>query len=426
MRSITFCTNTAKNTLEYTKLLLRSLKENLDYDKHEILVFVDSDNDGTADYLRSVKGDFYDLKIVTHSLKPIVGPQRNINLLVELASHDTVSYLQSDMVVSKHYDTQVLKDLEEDCILSSTRIEPPLHGLSDKTFTVNFGLTPDEFQWDSFVSYADTVKSNKTLEYFFSPFSFYKRTWKKIGGMDTLFRRSREDSDLVQRCMHLNIKLKQSFASNVYHFTCVSSRGKNWYDRSNQLVQSKVALQQQADAIEMRKFIRKWGSFNHGEGLLKKLDTDLVLKGIVRNRESLVYSIEPFFSRVWFCDESSRDSVMALNGNENLFANQLYGFTEEDWRASERYYNRTEYSSIYLVGMPQNANTLVEIDLDRVTNSDEFLKNISWLYQILESAEPGTYELGCATITVRRIVELTPLNTSMTNPQFDRALLRIE
>jgi len=44
---ITFATNTSNNTLEYTKILLQSLKENLDNKEHEILVFIDSDNDGT-------------------------------------------------------------------------------------------------------------------------------------------------------------------------------------------------------------------------------------------------------------------------------------------------------------------------------------------------------------------------------------------
>jgi hypothetical protein len=57
-KRITFATNTANNTLEYTKLLLKSLKENLDNKQHEILVFIDSDNDGTLEYLRSVKKDF--------------------------------------------------------------------------------------------------------------------------------------------------------------------------------------------------------------------------------------------------------------------------------------------------------------------------------------------------------------------------------
>lgn len=166
MKKITFATNTGPNTLEYTKLLLKSLKENLDSDEHEILVFIDKDNDGTLDYLRSIKGDFKDLKIITHKIQPVLGPERNSNLIIETAKHEIVSYLQSDMVVSKHYDTEILKHLKHDMILSSTRIEPPLHGPSDLTFTMNFGLSPEDFKWNDFLSYADTIKSDKMVDYF--------------------------------------------------------------------------------------------------------------------------------------------------------------------------------------------------------------------------------------------------------------------
>ncbi len=117
MKKITFATNIGPNTLEYTKLLLRSLKENLDSDEHEILVFIDKDNDGTLEYLRSIKKDFKDLTIITHAVEPILGPERNSNLIVEMAKHDIISYLQSDMIVSKHYDTEILKHLEVDMIL---------------------------------------------------------------------------------------------------------------------------------------------------------------------------------------------------------------------------------------------------------------------------------------------------------------------
>lgn len=427
MKKITFATNTSSNTVEYTKLLLKSLKENLDSDQHEILVFVDSDNDGTVDYLKSIKADFNDLKIVTHKIKPIVGPDININLIAELATHDVVSYLQSDMVVSSNYDTQVLSDLEENCILSSTRIEPPLHGFSDKTFTMNFGLTPEEFQWDQFLEFSESIKSEKIIEYFFAPFSFYKTTWQKLGGFDSIFRRSRGDSDLVQRCLHANIKLKQSFKSNVYHFTCVSSRGKNWYNRNNEEAQTRVKLQENADGVEIRKFIRKWGSFNHGESKLHKYDMDLVLGGDIQNKQSLVYSIEPFFSRVWFSNQRDRDTVMKLNDNEHIFANQLFNFTDQDWEESKKYYNQTDYESIYRVGKPSDWNILVELDLNNIDpRKDELIQNLSNLYEMIRDLDPDSYELGNSKITIKKIVDLSQRNQEVINPRIDRTLLIIE
>ena len=108
MKSISFIINTSVNTRDHVELLMKSLRNNLDGKEHEILVFIDSDDEDVYGYLKSIKKDFFDLKIITHKLNPCVGYARNNNLLVELAKHDIVSYLQSDMVIGPRYDTNIL------------------------------------------------------------------------------------------------------------------------------------------------------------------------------------------------------------------------------------------------------------------------------------------------------------------------------
>jgi glycosyltransferase involved in cell wall biosynthesis len=51
MKKISFCINTAKNELNHIKLLFNSLQQNLKNKNHEIIVFIDSDNQGTSDWL---------------------------------------------------------------------------------------------------------------------------------------------------------------------------------------------------------------------------------------------------------------------------------------------------------------------------------------------------------------------------------------
>ena len=151
MKNISFLINTSVNTLDHVKVLINSLKINLnDEANHEILIFIDSDNEGTEKYLLEEKSNFTDLKIITHNLPPCLSYQRNKNLLVELAKYDICSYLQSDMVISPNYDLDVLKDLKENQILSSTRIEPPLHGDSDEKITKDFGADPNKFDLNKF------------------------------------------------------------------------------------------------------------------------------------------------------------------------------------------------------------------------------------------------------------------------------------
>lgn len=427
MQQISFVTNTGADTLEYTKLLLESLKTNLVGKEHEIIVFIDKDTDGTYEYLKSIKNDFYDLKIVTHKLKGPVGYQTNSNLLVDIAKHDIVSYLQSDMIVGPDYDVNVLSELEDNCILSSTRVEPPLHGYSDYTITYDFGTDPTVFDMDKWNNYSKIVKTSQAAEYFFAPITFYKKVWQSIGGYDTIFRRSREDSDFVQRCVHAGIKMIQTWQANVYHFTCVSSRGKNWFDENNQKAKDRVELQKIADGIEIRRFLKKWGGFNHGEQKLKKMDIDLVIKDNRQLNPLFVAQLEVYSSRVWLRSQDYINTMMQTFSNEQDPANQLLGYEKEGWEEAKHLFRTTNFQDIYRVGEPIDFNVKIEIDFTNVDPAqDEFIQNVTRLGDIIEAQEPGIYELGSAKIEIRNIVDLAKDQIIIQNPQFDYSLLTIE
>jgi GT2 family glycosyltransferase len=427
MQQISFVTNTGADTLEYTKLLLESLKTNLVGKEHEIIVFIDKDTDGTYEYLKSIKNDFYDLKIVTHKLKGPVGYQANSNLLVDIAKHDIVSYLQSDMIVGPDYDVNVLSELEDNCILSSTRVEPPLHGYSDYTITYDFGTDPTVFDMDKWNNYSKIVKTSQAAEYFFAPITFYKKVWQSIGGYDTIFRRSREDSDFVQRCVHAGIKMIQTWQANVYHFTCVSSRGKNWFDENNQKAKDRVELQKIADGIEIRRFLKKWGGFNHGEQKLKKMDIDLVIKDNRQLNPLFIAQLEVYSSRVWLRSQDYINTMMQTFNNEQDPANQLLGYEKEGWEEAKHLFRTTNFQDIYRVGEPIDFNVKIEIDFTNVDPAqDEFIQNVTRLGDIIEAQEPGIYELGSAKIEIRNIVDLAKDQIIVQNPHFDYSLLTIE
>ena len=88
MKKISFCINTAKNELNHIKLLFNSLKENLSNTTHEIIVFVDSDNQGTSDWLIEQKEIFPNLKILQNTLPICYGYARNINEMFKFASNE--------------------------------------------------------------------------------------------------------------------------------------------------------------------------------------------------------------------------------------------------------------------------------------------------------------------------------------------------
>ena len=91
MNSISFCINTARNELNHVKLLLRSMEENLSSKEHEILVFIDSDNQGTFDWLLTKKEVFPNLRVLKNHLPICYGYARNINEMFKQASKKIVS-----------------------------------------------------------------------------------------------------------------------------------------------------------------------------------------------------------------------------------------------------------------------------------------------------------------------------------------------
>jgi GT2 family glycosyltransferase len=429
MKNISFVTNCSVNTRDHLELLLRSLHDNLDDKNHEVLVFIDSDNEGIREYLRTIKHQFVDLKVVTHKINPCTGYALNNNILVDLAKYDIVSYLQSDMVIGPHYDTYILNELEENMILSATRVEPPLHGYSDYTITYDLGTDPLEFDMEKWNAYSAIVKTSQEAEYFFAPITFYKKVWQDLGGYDTQFRRSREDSDLVQRAMHLGIKLLQTWQANVYHFSCVSSRGKKWFDKSNTYAQERNVLQSQADQIELRRFLRKWGSFNHGQSKLRKYDVDLVITTNQDPSDANVNGImflEPYVSRVWLDCGCFMRSLHTRKNAEHQLANKLFNFTETDWNNASKYYNNdANYHDICKLGLPSSYN--VKITIDDLHNPDnaEFYNNMHNLHLILENQREGVWQLGAVTIDIQKL-ELVSTQFKVTNPTIDRELLVIE
>tara|TARA_Y100000385_G_C13049534_1_gene619069 strand:+ start:333 stop:1607 length:1275 start_codon:yes stop_codon:yes gene_type:complete len=423
MKQISFIINTAVNELNHISLLLKSLKLNLDGDKHEILVFIDNDNQGTYEYLKSIKDQYYDLKIITHKLPPCVGYSRNNNLLVELAKHDVVSYLQSDMVISPHYDTDILKEIEKNTILSATRVEPPLHNESPLTITKNLGIDPLNFNLEEWNKYSLTIKEDKTLNYFFAPITFYKNVWLDIGGYDTLFRRSREDSDLVQRCLHKGIKLKQTFNAVVYHFTCTSSRGKDWFNENNIEAQNRVKLQEQADQIELKRFVRKWGNFNHGGEKLNKYDVELEVKNSSKLPPHIINNIEPLFSKVWI-DDATVHKVLSNNvSKEHELANKLLNFTDEQWKITSKYHNLDNYNQILQFQDDHILEYNIKLVIDGNTLENSDFEIIDQLHKIVENYDKGSYEYGNIILYINKKILLN--NIICNNPKFDMNLINI-
>jgi hypothetical protein len=411
MKNLTICINTACNELDNLKLLFKSLEQNLSTLTHEILVFIDSDNENTFEWLMTQKQVFSNLKILKNHLPIPYGYQRNINEMFLQATNGIVSYLQSDMVICKDYDLEVLKHVEPNMILCSTRIEPPLHPSSGEKYTADFGLDPNTFDLETFTNHAQTLKKNTKTSYFFAPFTLYKQTWNSIGGHDTQFRRSREDSDILTRLVLNDTQIVQTWEALVYHFTCTSSRGKNWFDKNNINAQLRAQLQQQADSIEMSRFIRKWGKFNHSANKIKYYNISAKITGT--SSLDIFNSVQMYFNKI-----SAPTAGLVIPFLDNLSkqhdtANELLNVSEEDW---------DKYGYMFRQELPQfvdkvEDDIIVEFDISKI-NHNNFSSFLINLQDIISTSidEEGDYEYDIFKITVNKLEDVSASKIKVVNP----------
>jgi hypothetical protein len=407
---ISFCVNTSRNELNHIKLLFKSFEKNLSTLEHEIIVFVDSDNQGTTEWLLTQKQIFPNLKILKNKLPIPYGYQRNINEMFEYATHEIISYLQSDMVVCKNYDIEVLKYLEPNMILCSTRIEPPLHGNSGEKITYDFGLYPENFDLEKFTQYAEEQKIKKFIKYFFAPFTMYKNVWNDIGGHDTMFRRSREDSDVLNRLILSEVNITQTWEALVYHFTCTSSRGVDWFNANNKTASDRTILQQQADSVEMKRFIKKWGIFSHGNPVNYFYNINAKITIDINNYE-LLETIEPFFNEIYISDEKIVNNLP----NTQYIANLLLGVEENTWEKYSYMYQNCNLQK-YVNNISSN-DIVIEFKLSEINNNN-FYNFINNLQHIIHQTEDlGEFEYENFKIIINKKENLILSKIKVQNPK---------
>ena len=63
IKPISFCIATANNEKEYIKLLIQSLQDHTQFDLHEVIIFVDTDNQGTYEELLKLQKNHSNLAL---------------------------------------------------------------------------------------------------------------------------------------------------------------------------------------------------------------------------------------------------------------------------------------------------------------------------------------------------------------------------
>jgi glycosyltransferase involved in cell wall biosynthesis len=365
----------SRNNLEFLKLAYRSIRDLKT--KHEILILDDASEDGTLQWIESLKDDDV---LYYHNPGPNrIGIVGMFDKGIEMARTEIIFAFHADMVAGPHLDVNILKHLDQGVVVSATRIEPPLHPPGPEKITLPWGNEVEDYNYNDCVQYfleLEAVNCDKTTEGIFAPWCMYKEDYLAIGGHDELFApQSKEDSDLFNRFVLNGYKVIQSWDGLVYHFT---SRGSRFNKHAGGAAGKNSSEWLYTTTKNSKNFIRKWGHFVKHDSLMKpiippKYDIGFVLYNCTMEHLS---ALEPWCTKVYV---ENREGLI-----DHYIANEQPN-TSIDLRTrvmSIEYNEANHYNDV-----------IVTIDCNKFTNQDfEYIQLLPEL--IKETNDLGVFKIG--------------------------------
>jgi glycosyltransferase involved in cell wall biosynthesis len=386
MKQITFCIP-SKSNLRYLKTCIPSIRENASRNDHEIIVFVDSDEDGTIEWLEQVKEEYN----LTYYINPNLGESlfgigKAYDYCIEHSTTDIFMIFHADMMLGKDADLKSFQHLQPKTVVCATRIEPPLHPNGGEKILVDFGMYPEEFKQNEFNQYVkERINDDKITNGIFAPWMMYKQEFLEMGGHDPIMHSCREDSDVFNRMKLNGFKFIQPWNSLVYHLT---GRGAGSFDGDPER-HMKWKADMDKSTLE---FIRKWGSnVNHTALMEPIVSPKYNIAYVVKKcNNQLLEVLEPWCDRIYIEDDMH---VIIDSYIEKEQSNTSFDLTKRVFHIGHN--NPTGENDI-----------VIEFDVTHLTN-----ENFKLLQQfpniIKESGEIGEFELDIFKITISHLEEYT-------------------
>ena len=376
--NISFCIP-LKNNLRYFKRCYESILKNSDV-PYEIVVYLDSDNDGTEKFLLK-----HNIKYTKNQTNECKGISHGYNECVKLSSNEVIMIFHADMMLGPKAVSNALKYLKEKTVISLTRIEPPLHPPGLEKIVMNFGFWPehnivDGFKENEFEKFVlDNSNSTKTTNGIFAPWIIFKKDIIDIGMHDEQFHSYHEDSDIFNRFVLSDYKLIQAWNAMVYHLTC---RGGQFQDGLTVTKDSKFHQMKHDCALN---YIRKWGCFikqdKYSHPIIKnKYDIGFIIKNC--NLE-ILSMLEPWCSTIY-------------NDYKNLNGYIL------DNQPNTKFYNLS--NRVKDINSPKINDVLIEFD-GKLLNNERYIFLSEQLSDVLsESGEIGEMEYDIFKINIKQLI----------------------
>ena len=372
-----------RNNLKYLQQAVQSI-ENYYGEYHHIVILDDASNDGTNDWVSSINKP--NIISYRNGGPDRVGHTVLYDIGIKLAATPIVTILHSDMVVTKNYVENMLKNLKPLSVVSATRIEPPLHPPGPEKYVKNFGMEPEEFQlqyeeFEKFVAEKELENKDKVTNGIFAPWMLYKEDFAQIGGHDLLFAPMElEDSDIFNRFHLQQYELIQSRDAFVYHMTCRGSRFKDGIEIEREIplpdgtIWYKPKDSEEYTKLRQNKFKEWWRKWHtdvlHDDLMMPIVPNRYTTSFVVHNcTPNLLEVLEPWCDDIYVdCDFGN---YVANESNESMF------------KISDR---------IHKIGDIMKNDVHILFDGSKLNNENynQFIKNIPFIIQQTDSV--GSFE----------------------------------
>jgi len=381
MNKITFCIP-SKSNLRYLKTCIPSIRENAYRKDHDIIVFVDSDEDGTIDWLDQVK-DQYNVKyFVNPDLgKKLFGIGKAYDYCIEQSTTDIFMIFHADMMLGINADLNAFNHLKENSVVCATRVEPPLHPNNGEKILIDFGIWPEEWNKMGFNEYVKSqLSATKITNGIFAPWMMYKKDFLAIGGHDPILKSCREDSDIFNRMSLAGYEFIQPWNSLVYHLT---GRGAGSFDGDSERHDKWKAEMNNSS----KEFIRKWGHSVRHDALMKPIIPHKYNIGfrVINCTEAVLRVLEPWCDNIYVAD--------GLNSMVEEYIRQEQPNTMFDLRGRIRSLNELSQNDIIV--------TMNAEQLNRTYDNMSYLTSLSDI--ISDSGEVGEFQLDIFNIEIRAL-----------------------
>jgi len=375
MEKITFCIP-SKSNLRYLKTCIPSIRKNAHRKDHDIIIFVDSDEDGTVKWLDEVKDEYNFTYYVNPELgENLYGIGRAYDYCINKSTTDVFMIFHADMILAPNADFEMYKHLTEKTAVCATRIEPPLHPNNGEKVLKDYGMYPEEFKEDIFLNNLGSSDFtgpglSTTTEGIFAPWMVYKKEYLEIlGGHDPILHSCREDSDVFNRMSLAGFKFVQTWEGFVYHFT---GRGAGSFDGDEE--RHDEWKQQMNNST--KEFIRKWGGNVKHTPLMKPIVTPKYDIGLIVSKcnSNLLEILEPWCNNIYIEDEMEVIKSHYIDKEQN----------------------NTEYILNYKIRPYDNEKqNEILVRLDAASFNQEDFQIIQQLSEIIkDSGAIGSFQLG--------------------------------